>query len=135
MELTVTVSKEHIRKGVQCSSDSCAVAKAIVELLPAGYSVSVLDGKITILEAKDKDTPGFPGYREFVLPPKVVTFIEDFDKGRGVYPMQFTINVELPTGIDTGDCYNFPTELPFNLDELIEPSAGELEELRLALFG
>lgn len=130
--ITVTVRQEDIQKGVPCNSRQCAVALAARREIPSDYTVSVLDTKLQLFQS-GVDSKGF---REFLLPPEAIFFVEEFDSDkRNSNPFNFTLDIEYPTNSDTGTALCTPVSVPFDLDEGIEPSTYQLHKLKKELFG
>jgi len=83
---TITVTAEHIARGVADSCDHCPVALAIREALPHGPGLWVDSAHVTV---------GKPGHwTEVDLPDTVTHFIEAFDGGDPVRP--FTFDLDYP---------------------------------------
>jgi hypothetical protein len=78
--LTVTVKPEHIEKGKPCTNDSCAIALAIKEVVPARSHVSI------------SRTSAIIGAFGHGLPESAKDFIKLFDKG--IKPEPFTFQIK-----------------------------------------
>lgn len=86
--MKITVTQEHIDRGVRCNSNGCAIALAISEACPIYDQVIVglssvklyplIEGPLVVL----------------TLPPEARTFIRTFDNRRGPKPMSFELDVE-----------------------------------------
>lgn len=81
----ISVTAEHINTGEQCSSDSDAVALAIMEALHP-LSIDVTAEFIHF---------GLPGgrYSPVVTPEEVSYWVDEFDDGLPVQPFTFTLEV------------------------------------------
>jgi hypothetical protein len=139
MKTIIKVTSAHIDSGQICDSSNCPIALATNAVLPDGYYAHVEPHSIVILRKNGTKPPGFKTYP---LPKKVTTFIVEYDattanrkKDDAPGEFQFTLDIILPTDLDTGDSYCTEVEHPFDLDSLVEPSKAELEKIKHDLFG
>lgn len=94
IEVEISVTEEHIKKGECCMCRACPIALAIDDVLADGYEATVGKHTYGICPKGDhRDVPGSNGN----LPPQAEDFIAafDFDRhGADVKPFKFQMAIK-----------------------------------------
>lgn len=85
--MKITVTKEDIAQGKTCNPHSCPCALALLRALALGTdAVTVRPDYISVYRFS-------PRAKQIPTPPAVLEFIDNFDAGRVVQPMEFEIDL------------------------------------------
>lgn len=93
MTLTINVTEEHIQKGLQGCSSSCAVALALLAILDV-YCVSVSTIGFRVSMEVDAEEGLYEKYELSPIPENLIHFISGFDEDKSkVEPSEFTLEL------------------------------------------
>ena len=91
--MKISVTEDHIRRGVPTDPNSCAVALALLEQVPQAFLATVSGLGLSIRVSAPTDSAPL---RQFVqtyanLPFSILRFAGAFDRGEAVKPFEFEL--------------------------------------------
>lgn len=118
MQITITVTEDHVKRGVPQDGANCPIALAVIDAMLGDAGVSCVNS-VSVTQ-QSVDYYGVPtgeeelqldvyGYRDIVLPDEYLAFANNFDNGEPLtLPPPITIELEpcemvQPYSEDVGD--------------------------------
>ncbi|HMJ06897.1 MAG TPA: hypothetical protein VK474_11625 [Chthoniobacterales bacterium] len=95
MKIIPYVTARDIREGIKQDCERCPLALAINRAMPLGFGKVSIGPDFVDIYSTGPDGNGQP-VASIPLPPRAVQWRQRFDDNRGVEPITFTLEVDLP---------------------------------------